>query len=199
MTKQIFRTFMVLSLLLQAACTGKTPLSEFYLLEPLNQAGIPEANVAADRALIALAPVRIPDYLNRPQLVTAFGNNTYYLDEMHRWAESLDNNMTRVMLLDLASLIPADVVLTTHHRAKQASLRLAVTVFEFHIGPQEQARLVVQWQVHKNGGIVISRQNTYRAEVEGDEMQHRVQALNQCLTQLNRDMAKAASSLLLGR
>lgn len=195
--KPIMRTVVMTSLLAQTACTGTTPPSQFYLLEPIAVAETSQADLAADKPVLALVPVRIPRYINRPQLVTASGKNTYHLDELHRWAESLDDNITRVMLQDLGALMPADVVSTTSLLARQAKLRLSVNILEFHIDPQHQARLVAEWHLRRGNEAVLNRHTSYQVAVDGDDMQQKIQALNQCLAQFNRDIANEASSLIL--
>jgi hypothetical protein len=108
---------------------------------------------------------------------------------MNRWAESLDDNITRVMLQELTSLVSADVVLASSQRAKQAQLRLLVTILEFHIDPQGQAKLAAQWQVSRGEEVIVSRQSAFQIPANSHDAQVKVQALNQCLNQLNREMA----------
>ena len=186
--KLVFHTLLIGLTLLLAGCVGSTPPAQFYLLEPLTVAQSVGSSVA-DKPTLALAPVRIPHYLERAQLVTASGKNTYQLDEMNRWAESLDDNITRVMLQELTSLVPADVVLASSQRAKQAQLRLLVTILEFHIDPQGQAKLAAQWQVSRGEEVIVSRQSVFEIPANSHDAQVKVQALNQCLNQLNREMA----------
>ena len=185
----LYKLLIGLTLLL-VGCVGTTPPAQFYLLEPLTVAETVGGSVA-DKPTLALAPVRIPHYLERAQLVTASGKNTYQLDEMNRWAESLDDNITRVMLQELTSLVPADVVLASSQRAKQAKLRLLVTILEFHIDPQGQAKLSAQWQVSRGEEVIVSRQSAFQIPANSHDAQIKVQALNQCLNQLNREMAAA--------
>lgn len=189
------RTLSGLAVLLQLGCVGSTPPSRFYLLEPMAAAEQPRATSVEAKPTVALAPVRIPHYLERAQLVTAVGKNTYQLDELHRWAEALDDNITRVVLRDISMLMPADVVSTNSQLARQASLTLAVTILEFHIDPAGQARLTAQWQVGRGDDVVLSRQSSYSATADNADAQLKVAALNQCLSQLNREMAAALSAL----
>lgn len=179
-------------LLSQAACIGSTPPSRFYLLEPQ---AVAEASGAAEKITLALAPVRIPQYLDRAQLVSASGRNAYQLNELHRWAENLGDNMTRVMLQDLTHMLPAEVMLTTSQSAKKAQWRLAVTVLEFHVDPQGQAGLTAQWQVSRADEVVWSQQSAYKEAASNDDAQLQVEALNHCLSRLNRDMAEAVKAL----
>lgn len=189
--RYLIRTCLGWALLAQVACVGSTPPSKFYLLEPIAATDVS----VSGKPTLALAPVRIPHYLERAQIVSASGKNTYQLDELHRWAESLDDNITRVMLQDLSVLMPADVVLTNSQRARQANLTLSVTVLEFHIDPEGQARLNAQWQAGRGGGVVLSRQSSFKVAADNDDAQLRVEALNQCLTQLNREMATTLMTL----
>jgi uncharacterized lipoprotein YmbA len=144
---------------------------------------------------LALAPVKISHYLDRAQIVSAAGKNTYQLDELHRWAERLDENMTRVMLQNLTQALASDVVLTTSKRAQQSELRLAVNVLEFHVDAQQQAKLVAQWQVSRDNAVVFSQQTTHQMPVASEDIALRVQALNQCFNQLSQDIAGALERL----
>lgn len=185
----------LLPLLLQTACIGTTPPSQFYMLEPLAADSENLSNLGQARLILALVPVKIPHYLDRSQMVNAAGKNTYQLDELHRWAERLDENMTRVMLQDLTQLIPADVVLTTSKHAQHAELRLMVNVLEFHVDPQGQAWLMAQWQVNQGDKVLLSQQGSYHQALAGSDVSLKVQALNQCFNQLNQDIASAISGL----
>ncbi|MGR8930693.1 MAG: PqiC family protein [Gammaproteobacteria bacterium] len=195
LSKPVMRTLLIFSLLGQTACIGSTPPSEFYLLEPLTESQISAPHPADEKPILALQSVRVPHYLDRPQIITASGDNTYQLDELNRWAESLDDNITRVMLQDLNALAPVTVVSANGPRNKQAQFRLAVTILEFHIDPQGQALLTAQWQIGQGDDVVLSRQSAYKIPTASDEMSSKVQALNQCLHQLSREIATAAAAL----
>lgn len=189
------RATLLVLLMTLAACVGSTPPATFYLLEPIADTGS-ELAYSAGKPSLALAPVRIPHYLERAQLLTASGKNTYELDEMHRWAESLDDNMTRVLLQNIAVLVPANVVIIGGREAKQADAHLSVTILDFFVDPQGLARLTASWQLRRGNDAVLSRQSAYRVPVGGDEVQLKVEALNQCLNQLSREIVAAAKGLL---
>lgn len=194
-TPIILRFISLLPLLLQTACIGTTPPSQFYMLEPIAADSANVSNSGQARLILALAPVKIPHYLDRSQMVNAAGKNTYQLDELHRWAERLDENMTRVMLQDLTQMIPADVVLTTNKQAQQAAFRLMVNVLEFHVDPQGQAGLMAQWQVSRGDRVILSQQSSHHLAVASDDVSLKVQALNHCFNQLNQEIASAISGL----
>jgi uncharacterized lipoprotein YmbA len=195
-SSKILRFIGLFTLLLQTACVGTTPPSQFYMLEPLtpNSEYAPHPSQET-RLTLALAPVKISHYLDRAQIVSAAGKNTYQLDELHRWAERLDENMTRVLLQNLNQMVSAEVVLTNSKRAQQSEFRLVVNVLEFHVDPQQHAKLVAQWQVNRGDAVVLSQQTTHQVPVASEDIALKVQALNQCFNQLSQDIASAASSL----
>ncbi len=185
----------VLLLSLSACIGGKSPPSQFYLLEPVK--GVEGFAGDADTGLlIALAPVRIPQYLDRPQMVTATGKNAYHLSETNRWAERLDDNIARVLAQNLNLLVPAEVVLANaSSRAQQAKFKVSVTILEFHVDPQGQAGLTAQWSVARGEETVLGRQASYREPASATDYGLMAGALNECLGRLSRDLAADVRSL----
>lgn len=186
----------VLVLLSLSGCIGgSTPMSQFYLLEPIHNS---DNKTAFDQAKlpIALAPVRIPKYADRPQIVSATAKNTYQLSELNRWAEALDENMTRVLMENLSLLVPAEVQLTnTSNLAKQAKYRIALNVLEFYVDPQGQAKLTAQWYVTQADKKLLSQQMSYEAAASTVDYQAMVAALNQCVSNMSLDMAASLRQL----
>jgi len=172
---------------LTACIGGKSPPSEFYLLEPIHAAV--DAKITGGQ-VIALAPVHIPQYLDRPQIVTGLSKNVYKLSETNRWAERLDDNIARVLAQNLSLLMPGEVVLANANiRAKQASIRVSVAILEFHVDSQGQAGLTAQWNVSKGGETVLGRQASYHEAATVADYAVMVGALNGCLNRLSRDLA----------
>ncbi len=178
--------FAAVGLLTLGGCIGgsSTP-AQFYLLEPLTETPV----VAADAAptMLVLAPVRIPHYLDRAQIVTATGDNTYQLSELNRWAEGLDHNVNRVLQQDLSKLVPADVVSSAP--VGTSPLKLAVTIQAFHVDAQGQARLEAQWQLSRDQQTLSVRRQGYREPASTSDYRLMVAALNACLHNMNRDLA----------
>jgi uncharacterized lipoprotein YmbA len=187
-----FINYLLLScwLLSLAGCIGgSTPPAQFYLLEPLGaDGGIPASE--GIKPVVALGPVRIPRYVDRPQIVTASGKNAYQLSEMNRWAESLDDNISRVLAQNLSRLAAVDTVpANSSNRGRQAQLRVSVNILEFHVNPAGQAGLTSQWQILRGADTVVSRQAAYRSPASTTDYRVMVTALNDCLNQMSRELA----------
>src|SRR5512135_1083107 len=88
---------------LLCAC-GSTAPSRFYTLSPV------AVNAPMDRdplpqggLTVGVGPVGIPDYLERPHIVTRNGDNGLDLAEYDRWAGSLKQDIMRVLIQDLTN------------------------------------------------------------------------------------------------
>jgi uncharacterized lipoprotein YmbA len=88
-------------------CIGSSPPSRYYTLSTLPR---PEA-AGASTGTVLVAPVSLPESLERPQMLRRTGANTVDVLEFERWIEPLDVLLRNTLVADLASLLPAtDVV-----------------------------------------------------------------------------------------
>jgi uncharacterized lipoprotein YmbA len=187
----VFLPLLSVLLLSLAACIGgATSPSQFYMLEPITGIEYKRPAGAAQKPVIILKSVRIPGYVDRPQIVTATGKNAYRLSELNRWAEALDHNISRVLAQNLTLLVPAEVVFSKNsNTAERTSFRLSINILEFHADPQGQAGLTAQWQITRDDGTVLNRQVSYREPASITDYAVMVKALNECLNRLSRDLA----------
>ena len=80
-------------------------------------------------------PVRVPESLARPQLVTAVAPGELRVDPLQRWAEPLDEGATRTLAENLAALLPRfRVVRAPWPASTPLRARLSVELSAF--GPQ---------------------------------------------------------------
>ena len=97
---------LLLTLLFIISCSTSPPSQHFFiapLADPDGTTG--QSEPAAEMTTIEVQ-VRIPRYLDRPQIVTRTGPNEYRLDEFNRWTGSLKGNITTVVIQNLKALIP---------------------------------------------------------------------------------------------
>jgi uncharacterized lipoprotein YmbA len=182
--------------LLTGCIGGATPPSQFYLLEPLRDSESGTSAVSG-KPVVALGPVKIPRYVDRPQIVTATGRNAYRLSELNRWAEALDDNIGRVLAQNLSRLASVDTVPANgSSHARQAQLRVSVAILEFHVNPEGQAGLTAQWRIARGEEGIQVRQVSYRAPASISDYQVMVTALNDCLNRMSRELAASVRQAL---
>jgi uncharacterized lipoprotein YmbA len=181
----------VAALLALGACAS-TP-SHFYLLNPLSPSEAIPATAAAQGPVIAVGPVTVPKYLDRPQIVTRAGRNRLTLGEFDRWAEPLPDNIARVLGENLARLVPTDhILLQTWPRPANLDYQVRVEALQFDGGLGGESTLLALWSLLDEGERpLLTQRASLTVPVAGRDYEAMVQALNQMLEALSRDIAAA--------
>jgi len=82
--------FLSLSL---TACLGSQP-TKYYLL---TAKAAPSGKTVQSHGTLGVGPVNLPAYLDRKGIVTRQNEHELEVSDLHRWAESLDLNVARVI------------------------------------------------------------------------------------------------------
>jgi uncharacterized protein len=140
-------------LLVLAACAGSKP-SSFYILSASSSPGRSErAPVAAPGVSIGVGPIKIPDYLDRAQIVTRSTANALQLAEYDRWAEPLDRSLPRLLAENLSSLLPADSVMAFPWPGPaHVDYQVVVEVLQFDGTLGQKVWLEARWTILGDGG-----------------------------------------------
>ncbi len=182
---------------------ASSPASKFYQLNPVQNTTSVTSDGSPDQIqVIAIGPVRIPDYLDRPQIVTRSGKNELKLSEFDRWAGSLESDVNRVLVEDISSLLPADrfsVVRWTPYLESQvpASYRVEVLVERFEGTLGDSALLKVQWGVlSKDRSLLLQKESLISEQMNGSSYDALVAAMSSALERLSRDISGGIVSVL---
>ena len=99
-------SFVPIFIVLLCGCMGKSQPSRFYALTPINAPAVTKTEASVEpRIVIGLSTVDIPDYLNRPQLVTRNSQNEINVAEYERWAGSFNSDIVTVLAENLSTLL----------------------------------------------------------------------------------------------
>ena len=100
-----------LAALLFAGCSGGSQKAEFYTLNSISSTQ-PDGRIttAGQPVSIGIGPVTIPEVLDRPQIVTRTGPNKLQIDEFHRWAGRLDEDIARVVAENISLMVATEQV-----------------------------------------------------------------------------------------
>jgi uncharacterized protein len=139
---------LVLSALFVGGC-GTSPPSRFYLMTPLPEADAPApAGQREPGSALGVGPVKLPAYLDRPEVVTRSSPNALQVAEFDRWAEPLEENFTRVLAMNLAVLAGTHrISIYPWPRSAPLDYQVTVTVDRFDAGANSQVVLVARWHV----------------------------------------------------
>lgn len=126
------------------ACRSAAPPITYYTLDPLPlMESVIQAPSVPAPLRIGLGPVNLPTYLQRTQIVTRSGDHTLAINDFHRWAGPLDEEIMRVLVVAVGEALPGAEVLAypwgrRHDPTHQ--IRLTVQRFDGQIGDQVHLR-----------------------------------------------------------
>jgi uncharacterized protein len=149
-------------------------------------------------AALGLGPVVIPDYLDRPQLVTRVGPNEIRLARVARWAEPLREGVARTLQLDLLTASGARHV-ALYPWPSTEHLDFAVAVYLLRFEPQEhdQVELLARWRVRdlRRGSVLPLRESRFTERIDATGDSAAVAALSRALGALGREIAAAVREM----
>jgi uncharacterized lipoprotein YmbA len=193
---------LILTTAVLAGCLGKTPAAVYFTLSPLaNEAGRP-AQPPADDLAIGIGPVKFPDQLDRPAIVTRSGSNRLEVNEFQRWGGSLEKNLTRVIEENLSFLMQTDRVMARPwERYFQPDVRLALDIRQFDGRLGEYASLNATWvliEPNEDATLHVGRTIIQEA-TNGADYDALVAAHSRALAKLCEEMAAALSAIEVSR
>ncbi len=180
------------------ACAHDAKSVEFYRLSA--DVGLKQnakSAVNSKEVIVGLGPIRIPEYLNRPQIMVAISDNQYSISEEHRWAENLDQNI----LLALYKVLPAQ--LNTDHvlrypwsQRQDINYQVSVDILDLTINPQGQSQFIAQWSIKVKEKANIDKRFECSLPASRVDYALMVKVQSQCLTQLGQAISKSLNELM---
>lgn len=187
---------------LLASC-GSTKTSSFYTLNPVlappsatTGESISQSN---SRPCIGIVSVEVPDYLDRPQIVTRNANNVIEIAEFDRWAGDLRNDIGRVLAETMSANLPGhDIFVLTGRRAVPAEYRVTVNVTRFDPMPDNEVWLKALWTVLGKEGrdIAIRGESNFKEPVQGTGYGATVAAMSRAVDRLGVQISDAIKPVL---
>ena len=176
-----------------AGC-GSTQPARMYTLTPLeHHESKPTVEQGMDQVSVSIAPVEVPDYLDRLQIVTRDGNNGLKLAEFDRWGGSLGENISMVMVENLSLLLGSDRVFTYPRLSpEKPDVRVGVRVLRLDCMPGDRVELKAQWivTVGQEKQVAANRLSTFTERVSDGRYETLVAAVSRAVGQLSREIAK---------
>ncbi len=126
------------------------------------------------------------------------GKHELVLEEFNRWAEPLKDNFYRVLMEDLSLLLnTSDVYAYDRDGAPTADYQVIIDVTRFDSVAGGYAILTAFWTINgkDSSSSVMKRKSVFRKAMPSTDITGIVEAQNQTLTELSREIAKAIQSL----
>jgi uncharacterized lipoprotein YmbA len=175
--------------LLACACAS-SPQPRYYVLEALRPPGAP-----ATRLSVIVEPVAIPAEVDRPQVVLDTKANEVAIEDLHRWASPLQENVAQVLAGDLAARLGTPDVSTSQDGGEAYRYRVNTSVREFQSRLGVEAQLGASWNVRRNDGAATAGYSQIREPAHGSDFAALAAAHSRAISRMAAEIAEAIRRL----
>ena len=139
--------------------------------------------------------MKIPEYLNQPEIVTRITQNELRLDEFAKWAEPLEDNISRALAENLLSLLCIrSIAIFPWKGGTPIDYRIDVRVIQMDGMLGESASLDVCWSIadgaDRKKPVLVAKRSTYKEPTSGGDYGAFVSAQSRNLASLSREIAE---------
>lgn len=195
-TKKVFYPAVIIFVLVFLSACGVTPKSNFY---QFNESVNPSLTGVEKGSIIGMGPIQIPEYINRPQIVTRSSAFQLNVAEQHRWVEPLKENITRTLVINISNNLQTNRVywMPREDRQYPLDIRIAIDIGRFDGQLGKEVLLESRWSIFdKNNQPVLTRISLIKKAVNGQDYESLVIAMNKVLQQLGKEISLAARPFL---
>jgi uncharacterized protein len=200
--KQTTHLLIMLGLWLSVAagCSFMAPQrdpTQWYVLSPVAGTELSGVSAASTSQLaLGLGPIKFPDYLKRPWMVTRASSNRLVISDEKRWSEPLDQNFASVLRQDLTRLLGTpNIAIYPWYANNRIDYQIEVQVDSFETTDDSQSALSAVWTIRngRNGAELASGRSIANAPVQGKDGEPA--ALSDDLGQMSRQIAARITEL----
>jgi len=176
-------------------CLGTSRPSRFYTLQPVEVRERPPP--IAPELTLAVGPVELPDYIDRPQIVTRSGSNELLIAEFERWGGALDRQIDGALVRALREPLAPRAISVVPQRSVIRSAtpyRVAVSVTRFDGTPGQSVVLQARWELRvrregKEDSLEVRDESVVEG-IEGSGYDALVAAMQRAVVRLGQQMAE---------
>ncbi len=144
--------------------------------------------------VVSIGPLRIPDYLDRSQIVTRSGKNEVRLAEFDRWAGSIEDDIVRALVEDVSALLPPGRFFVIRwspllDSQLSSSYRVEMIVSRFEGALDGAVTLKVHWGIlGKDRGVLLRKESIVVEQVKGSGYDAYVNAMSKSIERLSQEI-----------
>ncbi|MFH0918101.1 MAG: PqiC family protein [Candidatus Omnitrophota bacterium] len=195
--------YFVLVALFSFYCSGclsvpSSPVPKFYTLHSTGSLGENKTLDIAPKLIIGIGPVEIPEYQNRPQLVTQDKDGLLTFAQFERWGEPLDSGIERLILENLTRIFPkADFQIFPCNFAIPLDYQVIVNVVQLENQLDKDMFLTAQWTIvdFKSKKMLFTKRSQIRQAINPHTYSGLVLALSRAGALLSQEIAENLSKL----
>jgi uncharacterized lipoprotein YmbA len=141
---------------------------------------------------VGVGPIELPQYLDRPQIITRDGVNRLHASDAHVWAEPIKNSASRVLAVTIAAQLDSNRIYVLPRRVRTVlDWRVEIDVGRFDGNIDGNVLLAVRWSLFRGDkpDLVASRVSIIEESVDGDNYGAMVSAQSRALQRLGHEIA----------
>ncbi|MDD2679302.1 MAG: PqiC family protein [Candidatus Omnitrophica bacterium] len=169
-----------------------SPNPRFYMPAPISQQETVQAIDVPLGTIIAVGPIWIPGYLDRPQIVTRDKHGNFHFAQFDRWAEPLDSALARLINENLARLLPAaSIQLFPCSFAIPLDYQVILEIVKLDSELDKDMNLTAQWSIinAKSRKLLLTKRSQFIQPINPHDYYGLTQALNTACAALSREIA----------
>lgn len=191
---------LVVLILAIAGCISipNSPNPRFYMLKAMDKPGAGQTFSVPAGTIISIGPVDIPEYQNRPQIVTQDKNKMLNVAQFDRWGEQLNIAITRTLIENLTMLLPdANFELFPASFAIPVNYQVIVDIVQLESNLNSEVFFAAQWSIIRDTDRKMMLNKRYEASqpVKPNNYSGLVKALNDICASFSKEIAKEFSAL----
>jgi uncharacterized lipoprotein YmbA len=143
--RQLITTAILSMFVLTGCLGGSSPVVKYYVLNPLPDA---DMETGSKPLSVEISTIHLPQYLDRPHLVTRSSNNRLKILQSHQWGGNLRKDMVRTLAVNLSQLLDTpNVTIAPHRSSSQGDYRVSIEILKFEKDTDGRVKLSAQWQI----------------------------------------------------
>jgi len=186
-----------LGLLLVLGCASSPP-TRFYTLGSLQEGGSERRESTSDQGLVLrVGPIKLPEYLDRTEIVTRSSSNKITFSDFDVWAGSLAEDFGQILAENLSVLLSTESVIVYPRPRPSFDYQIVVDVIRFDGPLGGDVSLIARWAIMegKERKLVSVRKSTIIEPSGAKGYEALVAADSRALEKLSREIAEAIKTL----
>jgi hypothetical protein len=198
-SKRLTALVSLLFLIPLCGCLGRSQPTRFYLLQPL--CSVPAEKTAAlklEGMHIGVGPITLPEYVDRPQIVTLVGPHQLDLADFDQWSEPLRESVPRILGDNVSALLSTQhIYLYPWTGSLQIDYQVEVDINRFDTTHGGEAVMNARWTILEgNSKEILVRKHAVITQVaDGTGYAALVAAESRLLETLSREIAAAIKAI----
>jgi uncharacterized lipoprotein YmbA len=194
--------FQMALMLVLGGCLGggsQTPPTRYFVLNSVYTAEKeiqPVTDLKND--IVVIGPIKLTQVLDRPQIIIRHSDNEIRVADLDRWAEPLQENLTRVVVDNLEVLLSRGrVIRFPPDRSIQVTYQVLMEVTRFDGKPGDAVVLRARWAIFRDNDdtLLLKQESVLNEPSKGDTIAEMVSAQSRLVAKLSREIAEAIKSL----